>query len=144
MKVPQALRVGLCTLKSVTLQSQEKYDEALTTLLKNKPICEGKDCEYHLNMGRILARGKKDYAGAIVEYQKAIPLLREDVAINPIDRQYLLNWAKYNIGLNFCILGKEEEGKHWKSESTKHYFDYNKVSDVMKSVYITKIKENHK
>ena len=97
----KSIRAAKISLKSVTLQSQGKYDEALTTLLKNKSICEGKDCEYHLNMGRILTNSKKDYLGAIYEFQKAIPLLSRDETINSIDRQYLLNWVKYNIGKNF-------------------------------------------
>ncbi len=44
--------------------------------------------------------------------------------LNENNRQYLLSYTKYVIGLDLYELGQKDEAENWRTDSEKHKFDY--------------------
>lgn len=117
------------------LQSEGKYPEALAEIFKSKNMFEGKNFSYHLNLGRIYCNFKKDHLLSIAESKKALSLIYSEKILNDNERQYLLSYTKYIIGLDLYELGEIEAAEKWRTESETHYFHIEKCSKNFRHSY---------
>jgi len=126
---PKIFRASLALQKCKDLQLEGKYPEALAEILKSKNVSEGKNFSYHLILGKIYCNFKKDHLSSIVESKIALPLIYSEKLLSENNRQYLLSYTKYVIGLDLYELGEKDEAEKWRADSEKHKFDIEKCSE---------------
>jgi len=132
---PKIFRASLALQKCKDLQTEGKYPEALAEILKSKNMFEGNNFGYHLNLGRIYCNFKKDHLSSMAESKLALSLINSDIRLSENNRQYLLSYTKYVIGLDLYELGEKDEAEKWRTESEKHYFDIEKCSNNFRHTY---------
>lgn len=132
---PKRFKASLALQKCENLQSERKYPEALAEILKSKNMFEGKNFSYHLNLGKIYCNFKKDHFLSMAESKKALPLICSEKLLGKNDREYLLSYTKYVIGLDLYELGEKEAAEQWRKESESHYFDIEKCSKEFRHAF---------
>ena len=129
------LKVTIGLSRARNAASNERGEDALSELLKLKPILYGKDCEYHFHLSRQLTNVKSDYSEAIKVTEEGMELLVHDMDKGKYSGDcfnYLMAWAKYTKGLDLHSIRHYKEAEDLRYESEQYFFNIEKVKERFK------------